>query len=264
MKSPKIPMTYEEFDLMEQKFGWKHEYWDGHAHISPRRNGVMMKIPIEKHFVETDFEIKPVKESFSDELIETFYAAFVDSPEYCNYKRRDVKKSAKKNIALFFDGGRGIPQLAFSRAAFVPDQKSKIAGAMLISKYKYGYKDEILFVLPEFQRNGIGTNLAASVINALATETDEQFFWSEYQICNAKSAAWHTKFGFIEQTDIMTAKFRWRYFQHEVWRNEELGNLQKAAELKPLLEKAESEVEHLEKIQDEDFDAAWMSWRYDY
>lgn len=263
MKSPKILMTIEEFDLMEQKFGWKHEYWDGHAHISPRSHGILMKIPVKKRRIKTDFEIQSVSEDFFDELVETFYKAFVDSPEYCNRSRKDVKKSARKNIRLFFDGGRGVPQLALSRVVFAPPQKTKIAGAILVCKYKYGFKDEILFVHPEFQRKGIGTALVQSVLNDLS-KSGERIFWSEYHICNRLSAAWHEKFGFVEEPDIMTAKFRWRYFQQEVYRHEQLGNFKKAEKFKPLLEKAEAEVERLTEIEKEDFGAAWLNWKYDY
>lgn len=99
----------------------------------------------------------------------------MNSPEYCNRSRQDVKKSAKKNIKLFFDGGRGIPQIALSRVALVPHRKEKIAGAVLVSKYEYGFKDEIMFVHPEFQRKGIGTALVQSVLNDLAKAGERIF-----------------------------------------------------------------------------------------
>lgn len=66
MKSPKIPMTTEEFDLLEWKFGWKHDYWDGHAHISPRPHGIVVKIPVKKQNVKSDVEIQIVSENFLD------------------------------------------------------------------------------------------------------------------------------------------------------------------------------------------------------
>jgi hypothetical protein len=35
MRSQHLPMTSEEFKLMPRKLGWKSEYWDGRAHITP-------------------------------------------------------------------------------------------------------------------------------------------------------------------------------------------------------------------------------------
>jgi hypothetical protein len=57
---------------------------------------------------------------------------------------------------------------------------------------------------------------------------------------------------------------RYRYFQHEVWRHEETSEQEKVKEFKPLLEKAEAELKRLEEIEKEDFDAAWLRWKYDY
>lgn len=36
MRSQHLPMTIEEFNAIPRKRGWKYEYWNSHAHISPR------------------------------------------------------------------------------------------------------------------------------------------------------------------------------------------------------------------------------------
>ncbi|MBC7797551.1 MAG: hypothetical protein H7Z37_11815 [Pyrinomonadaceae bacterium] len=102
MKSLKVSMMVDEFDLMPQKFGWKHEYWKGFARVSPRHNGVFVKVPITKRDVLTHFEIQPISAIGLDELRELFYASFKNSVEYCDYKQIDVKQSAKKNIDHFW------------------------------------------------------------------------------------------------------------------------------------------------------------------
>ncbi len=263
MKSFKIPMTIDEFYTAEFPFGWKDEYCNGFAYISPREHGVLMKMPVEKRQVETFVEIYPVSKTNDKELSKLFYASFADSVEFCDYTKTEIKERAKRNIEKFFDGERGIPALELSRIAVLPDEKKSLIGACLISKYKYGFKNEILFVRPKFQNKGIGTALVSGVLNDLSKQGEKKF-WSEYHICNEQSAAWHKKFGFVEETDIMTAKFRRVFLRREVWRFEKLGKAQKVEELKPLLEKAEAEVEILEKVQEKDFGAAWLSWKYDY
>jgi RimJ/RimL family protein N-acetyltransferase len=263
MKSRKIPMTAEEFQLAEFPFGWKVEYCDGFAYYTPRSHGVLMKTAVAPQAVKARIEIQPIFSVTFEDLCELFYAAFADSVEFCDYPKNEIKISAQRNLKDFFNGERGIPQAQFCRAAIVPKRKKSLVGTCLISKYKYGFKNEILFVRPQFQGKGIGTALVSSVINDLYA-AGENCFWSEYHICNRQSANWHRKFGFTEEPDIMTAKFRFRFLQKEVWRNEQFGKAKKIKELKPLLKKAAAEVERLKEIEKKDFDAAWLKWKYDY
>lgn len=253
-------MTIEEFEVCEVPFGWKDEYFNGFAYITPREHGVMMKMPVENRNIETPAEIKPIYEATITELVGLFYDSFKNSVEYLNRTELEVKRNAAREIRNFFKGKRGIPQFELSKIAVLNDKK---IGACFISKYKFGYKDEIIFVHPNYQRKNIGSALVASVLNDLY-DIGEKIFWSEYHICNELSARWHRKLGFTEETDIMTAKFRLNYYRHEVYRNEKLNDKIKLKELKPLLKKAEKELERLKKIEDEDFRAAWLSWRYDF
>lgn len=262
MKSLKIPMTVEEFENAEFPFGWKDEYCDGFAYLTPREHGVLMKISVERRPAETFAEIRPIAEVDRRELIELFYVSFVESVEFCDYSKSEIKKLAARNVRLFFDGKRGAPSLELSRCAVLPEDE-RLIGACLVSRYTYGYKNEILFVRPEFQKKGVGTALVSGVLNELDAMS-EKIFWSEYHICNLQSRTWHEKFGFAEVTDILTAKLRRNHRRRAFWRSEQLGDAQRAAELKPLVKEAESEVERLKKIEDEDFDAAWLRWKYDY
>jgi GNAT superfamily N-acetyltransferase len=256
----KIPMSIEEFEVCEVPFGWKDEYCDGFAYITPRQHGVMMKMPVERRNVETPAEIKPISEVSHGELSELFYQSFVDSVEYLNRTESEIRRNAAREIRNFFKGKRGIPQIKLSRIAILD---FKLVGACLVSKYKFGYKNEIIFVPPNYQRKNIGNALAASVLNNLY-ELGEKIFWSEHHICNELSANWHRKFGFAEETDIMTARFRLNFYRHEFYRNEKSGNEAKLKELKPLLGDAKRAVERLQKVEDENFQAAWLSWRYDF
>ena len=253
-------MTIEEFEVCEVPFGWKDEYSDGFAYITPRAQGVMMKIPVDKRNVETIAEIKPICEASERELVNLFYDSFVDSIEYVNRTEEEVKINAAREIRNFFEGKRGIPQLKLSKIAVLDNRK---VGACLVSKYKFGYKDEIIFVHPKYQRKNIGNALAAAVLNDLH-ELGEKVFWSEHHICNELSANWHRKFGFTEETDIMTARLRENYYRREVYRHKKFNDQSKLKELRPLLKKAEKEVKRLQKIEDKDFRAAWLSWKFDF
>lgn len=256
-------MSIDEFHLAEFPFGWKDEYWDGHARISPRHNGVFVKVPVEPREIETIAEIKLLSAIGFDDLCKLFYTAFVNSAEFCDYKKSDVKRSAEKNIRNFYDGRRGIPQLELSRVAFSPKRKKPFVGACLITKYKYGYKNEILFVRPGLQNKGIGTALVSTVLNELH-KSGETTLWSEYQICNEPSAAWHKKIGFIEEPDILVARLRRSYVRREIWRHTQLGNLERASEFESLLKNVEARLKLLEEIEQIDFKSAYSSWRNDF
>lgn len=220
----KIPMTIEEFSLAEVPIGWKDEYFNGYAYITPRQHGVMMKIRVEKREIVNPFEIKPVAETKKIELSALFYESFVDSVEYLGYSKSEVKKESVKEINNFFKGNRGIPQLDLCKITVL---ENKLIGACLVSKYKYGFKDEIIFVHPKHQRKGVGNALISHVLNDLH-QRGEEFFWSEHHICNELSASWHKKFGFVEVTDFMTLKYRQNYYNHEIYRNEHFGNKEKS------------------------------------
>ncbi len=263
MKSLKIPMTIEEFETAEFPFGWKDEYCDGFAYLTPREHGILMKIPVEKRRVANVAVIKPIDSASVGQLSELFYAAFVESVEFCDYTKSEIKRLARKNVKSFFDGKRGIPALELSRVAILPRAENSLVGACLVSRYKYGYKNEILFVRPEMQKNGVGTALVAAVMNDLS-DADEKIFWSERHICNEASGAWHEKFGFVEEPDIMTAKFRRNYLRRKLWHHEKLANTEKTKEIKLLLWRAEIEVERLQAIEEVDFGAAWLAWKYDF
>ena len=263
MKSLKIPMTIEEFELASYSFGWKDEYCDGFAYYTLREHGVLMKIEIENRNIKSSVEIKPISETTVEKINKLFYDSFVDSVEFCNQTKRRIKESAVENVNDYFEGNRGIPVAELSRVAFAPNDKRKLVGACLVSKYKYGYKNEIIFVAPEKQNQGIGTHLAANLLNELH-KIGEKVLWSEHHICNVQSEQWHKKFGFEEVTDIMTAKFRRNFYRHEVWRRERLEINEELNDFKVKLNEAEKEVERLEAIEEKDFGAAWLRWKYDY
>lgn len=263
MKSFKIPMTIDEFHLAEFPFGWKDEYCDGFAYVTPRDHGVLMKMPIKERRVRNTFEIKLLADASIKKIVRLFYESFVDSVEFCDWSKREIKERAAENVGDYFDGRRGVPAPELSRLVFAPGDTKDLIGACLVSKYKYGYKNEIIFVRPDFQNRGVGTTLAANLLNDLHA-IGEKILWSEHHICNAQSERWHKKFGFVEVTDIMTAKFRRNFYRHEVWRREELKITEKIDEWKSSLAAVEAEVERLEAIEKEDFDAAWLRWKYDF
>jgi GNAT superfamily N-acetyltransferase len=256
----RTPMTWEEFDFAEIPLGWKAEYFDGYAHITPRHHGVMMKIKVEPREIKSSVKIELISATTPEDLSKLFYSSFVKSVEYVGCTKYRVKKASIREVDNFFAGKRGIPQIDLCKIAFFNDN---LIGACLVSKYKFGFKDEILFVHPKHQRKGVGNALVSSVLNDL-NNLGETIFWSEHHICNELSAKWHRKFGFDEVTDFMTLKYRRSYYKQEIYRLEHFGDFENIPQLKEKLEKVESEIKRIENLEEKDYRAAWGTWKYEY
>jgi len=42
-----LPMSIDEFHVMKHRLGWKHEYWDGVARLSPQSTAIIdYELPI--------------------------------------------------------------------------------------------------------------------------------------------------------------------------------------------------------------------------
>ncbi|PYS64263.1 MAG: hypothetical protein DMF74_07605 [Acidobacteria bacterium] len=135
MRSQDIEMTFEDWERMPWRFGWKHEYWDGHAHISPRHKAVIVRLTIEpRDFVAPQgFSVRRVSRRDSERLIDTFLDAFGDGVEYCDYKPEAVKAAAHSTIVDYFSGKRGAPHRS-SRLAIVKGEQEIVVGAALLVK----------------------------------------------------------------------------------------------------------------------------------
>lgn len=260
MKSLRLKMSFDEYDTMEWRFGWKHEYWGGHARLTPRYDSILARVPVEKRFVKFNSDIVSLEKIKIKNLEKLFFDSFVETVEYCDYARSKVRAAAKKNVQKFFDGERGEPILDLSGAVILENQ---LAGAALIVRKKYGIKLEILFVSPAFQRRGAATALASHALNMLAARSEE-YLWSEYRACNEESTVWHANFGFVEEPDLAIAQMRYYFYRHELYRLSKLREIEKIKDVKSLLKKAKFDLERLRRIAaTEGFGRAYAMWKYD-
>lgn len=228
MRSQHIPMTIEEYELRPWKPGWKYEYWDGQAHISPRHHVVVTTIEVQPRHVNSQFKLKYVDKSDESQLISAYLTAFRDTIEYCDWELEKITDSAKTTIRNFFAGKRGNP-LPVSRLAVDTQSgvEHLIGAALLVEKENGQPLLDILFVLSEWQRQGLATTLVSAAINELynARVTTLE---SRYMLGNKASQAWHQTFGFVEEPDLFLARLYYRHAEHELWRQDKIGNLTKA------------------------------------
>jgi len=248
-------MSREQFDLLPCEIGWKQEYSDGVAHISPRMAIAYTSLPTqtpEISSVLTDIVLRPVLESYEPELMRCFQEAFADAFEYCDQTISQVKASAKQCLRHFFQGPfhRWLPA---SRIALVPanaPQAGTIAGAALVisqTRDKDWALLDMLYVSPAVQRKGLATALVASALNELHASGWRRLV-SRYQLGNKPSQAWHRRFGFVEEPDLGVAQLRLNAAEHDLWRRRQAGLLDRGEE-EQLVQQCNHWAQEVERLQ---------------
>ena len=238
MRSRHLPMTIDEFRVMARKPGWKYEYWDGKAHISPAHWSVTTSLDTKPRSYRSPCWIRPVESRYQPGMIDAFMAAFRDTIEYCDCEDERILDSARKNVIGFFSGERGNP-LPASRLALVSQpegERESVVGAALVIGMRGGFVLlDVLFVTPEWQRVGVATALVSSVVDQLH-DSGHGTLKSRYNLGNDASRAWHRKFGFVEDSDLFLAESYHRHAEHELWRREKLGDLTREERRELMLE----------------------------
>lgn len=250
MRSQRIPMTWDEFEALPRRPGWKHEYVDGTAYITPGHTIVTVSLPLAPREVAAPCALRPVEETDAPALIALFEEAFTETVEYCDWRPAQIRDSARECIEGFFRGRRGKPPHPGSR---IGDDADGPAGAALISATPDGPLLDVLFIRPAWQRRGLGTALVASAVSALHAAGETKLF-SRCHLGNEASVAWHRRFGFVEEPDLTLTEMRLRLARHELHRRQKPGGL--SAEERSALEaecaRLKKQVATLEEVKRRD------------
>lgn len=219
-----IRMTWDEFERLPRRPGWKHEYIGGNAYFQPRHSVAIVR-------AETLFQPAAVPEGFhmrratpadAPRLIPAFFDAFRASIDYWGYPLPRIRVESRTSIETCFAGRRGAFHSA-STLAVAPTGRS-LAGAALVVEDGEGPNLDLLFVRPRWQRRGLANALVQTALSDLHTQ-GESHLDSGYVVANAASAAWHREFGFVELPDLMRAREQYYDIQHERDRRELIGDL---------------------------------------
>jgi GNAT superfamily N-acetyltransferase len=230
MKPLVNPMSFEEFEVMEQPFGWKVEYWDGHARLTPRSIGVTTRIKLSPRHSASGHRLVPVSPEYRDRMIAGYFEAFSDSVEFCGWAPELIQESAVKDIDKYFLGKRGEP-LAASMIALAPGSQELAGLALLICRSDEEAHMDLLYVRPDFQRQGVATAMLNWAIDRLL-ESGFQTLSSRYHICNEPSRLWHHRYGFEDEYDWYYARLKVGWYRSKIWRREKLGLMDELDDLK--------------------------------
>ncbi|ETW98898.1 MAG: hypothetical protein ETSY1_17030 [Candidatus Entotheonella factor] len=222
--SQHIPMSYEEWQCLPYQPGWKYEYFDGCAHITPNHQRAVTQVAVAPRPVIAPCTLRPVLAADEAELLPIYMQAFADNQAFCDYTDARFHKAAQNDLKESFRGRRS-PLLAASRVAVdTCGATPELIGAALLSHDAgYGPVMDLIFVLPWRHQRGVGTALAAEAINMLVQD-GEQTLTSCYQLANVNSQKWHQGFGFVELPDLRYAQVYLRQAQQALYRCEQSGD----------------------------------------
>jgi len=216
----KIEMPFEEFEVMEHRLGYKHEYWDGMARLSPNHGAVaemhlqvprLLNTPALKSglFDSTDCgEVVPADRS---ELIRLFQRAFDNDAEYCGYDEREYRDAAAKSIdRSLLVGDETNTDLRYSRLLRC---RGDLVGALLVTTDRQQRKViGPLMVDPTHLRSGIASRLLRETCIQLAANSIDTIH-SHCHLANRTSLAWHSAMGFSRRLSWLAAAHLMRHHQ---------------------------------------------------
>ena len=221
MKQPIIPMSFEAFDRMERPFGWKVEYWDGCARLTPRSLGVNTIIDLIPRPLSHPYTLIPVSPDDRDRMLAAYVESFSASVEFCGWPLDLIHESAARNIGKYFSATKGEP-LSASVIALAPGCPDIVGVALVIDRPEKGAYLDLLYVRTDFQRQGVATAMLHGAIDRLI-KLGFKTLVSTYHVCNEPSRLWHHGHGFVDQYDRYYAQMKVSWYQAEIWRRETLG-----------------------------------------
>lgn len=260
MRSKHIAMSVEEFHALPMELGWKYEYWNGTAHITPSHGLVIATVPVSLREVKAPVEVRRLCDGDADAVNSAFIEAFADSVDYCDCDREAVARGAEYALNDFAKRERRKPSTA-SHVAIDPED-SAVIGAALVSGGAENPILRILFVAPGWRRRGIAAAVVAAALNRLH-ELGDARLTSSHLLANEASRRWHRAFGFIEEPDLPLTQYYLRHVNRELWRKENLGGLGSAEReaLEAEVERLKRELQRLDEIEDQQGPSAVLAVR---
>ena len=196
-------MSLAEFRLLPRDPGWRYEYFDKMAHVTPRARFATVRVGVGSRPLEPPLPLRSVVASDREELRAAYVAAFADSVEYCDVPPEGISRSARENIRDFYAGDRGevLPSSCVAVDDAAEDPVEVVAGAALVTRAEDGCPLlDMLFVRPRWQRRGLAAALVSWSLRELLAQ-GEATLRSRYLLANEPSRTWHQHFGFTVEPD---------------------------------------------------------------
>src|SRR5262249_19087033 len=170
IQSQHIPMSFAEWESLPYQPGWKYEYWDGYAHITPNHQTAVTTAPVTPRPVNAPCTIRHILLEDETPLLAVYLEAFADNQAFCDYTEAQFLDAARRDLRHSFTGHRASLLLASRVAVATEAMGGEPVGAALLSRDRgYGPVLDLLFISPQWQRRGLATALVSRNIKALPT-----------------------------------------------------------------------------------------------
>jgi GNAT superfamily N-acetyltransferase len=221
------PMPIEAFHDLCHVPGFKYEYTRGHADISVQRSAhATVAAPARRilgHMESSlpdDIGVEPAFGTSVDALETLWVNTFVGMSDYYGWAVEDIRDDARVSLdSLYGDGD------ALHPASLVARRNGDLVAALLVNENKTRPLIEVLCVLRNLRRRGIGRALVHRVARRLddsggegTSGEGETTLCSGYLLANRGSALWHEAVGFIELPSVSVMTHRYRCLQHNLKR----------------------------------------------
>jgi hypothetical protein len=211
-------MSWAAFERLPHRLGWKHEYYDGMAHLRPSWTQVVFELDLTPRAVRRRRGIRPVTPADAPALRRPFLEAFALASEYVGWPMAKFRRAADEYLDRYFGTVRGEP----SPVSVLAEVGGEVIGAALVKDRLQGPLLDCTFVRPDQARKGWATALADRAVNGLV-ERGAAKLRSSAMLANAASLAWHARFGFRELPSLWVAQARARHYGWELDRLKRLG-----------------------------------------
>jgi GNAT superfamily N-acetyltransferase len=241
--NPVLEMSFDEFEVMEHRLGWKHEYIDGTALLSVQESAVVdWQRQIGPDFapgppLPTGLTVRSVCIDDQEALATLFRESFEDSMEYsgCNeeYFRQDAQDSIRSFFGLTTIHKARQNDIGLCEASFLIEHGDIVVAAILVRPIRMGTIVEPIMVLPSYRRMGLSQALLHASLRALARAGKLKIF-SQSHLVNPISFAWHCKQGFQEVPTIYSASHRTHHFDWLAKHYDHMGRKEIATETRAM------------------------------
>jgi hypothetical protein len=99
-------MSFEEWELLPHQPGWKHEYRDGCAHLTPNHRTAATVAPVTPRPVNPVGTTRHVLLEDEAPLLTAYLEAFVDDQAFCHDTGEQFHDAAYRDLYESFHGRR--------------------------------------------------------------------------------------------------------------------------------------------------------------
>ena len=234
MRSAALPMTIDEFHLLPRRLGWKYEYFDGAAHVTPASVVVECVVDVVFRLLPHPYAVQAVGPDHRDSLIEAYRDAFEPTPDYLDWPPEAFSASAGTTIDGYFSGAYGAPS---PTSRLLLHEGEVVGAALVVVSRDERHCLKPVFVRSARQRRGVATALASSVICALH-DLGQSALYSTFLLANEPSRSWHRRLGFVELPNELLTRYCLHHLKCNSWRLQKLGQLTPAMRQELMAEQA--------------------------